>query len=107
MKDDIGSAYLFMLEQSGIVEEKKFSYDGNRFVNRPPTPEETVKNDALREKWKSTMALSPAAYIETIKGQVSDTAKHALHIQNSTADKVEVDASKKRAKEYTKTHSFV
>jgi hypothetical protein len=104
MKDDIGSAYLFMLENSGIVEEKKFSYDGSKFVNRPPTPEETAKNDALREKWKTTMALSPAAYVQTIN--TSDAAKRGLENQNSTADAKEVDASKKRAKEFTKTHSF-
>jgi hypothetical protein len=104
MKDDIGSAYLFMLEQSGIVEEKKFSYDGSTFVNRPPTPEETAKNDALREKWKNTMALSPSAYVQTVN--TTHSAKQGLENQNSIADKKEVDDSKKRAKEFTKTHSF-
>lgn len=100
MNESIITAYNQVL----VEEEKKYSYDGTRFVNRPPTPEEETKAKALADKWKRTATQPMSDYVKTIKGDISFRNKETLDVQGEETP--ENAASKKRATEYKKKHSF-
>lgn len=94
-------AYLEMLNNEELYEsngDQKFSYDGTRFVNRPPTEEEKARSKALGDKWKKTATMPIKDYLDTLP-MTNYKLNDVLKAQADTEGDKE---SKKRNKEFLK-----